>query len=433
MWYTLNAREQIERVVEVRLDYKGLPTGLIVTGGQLNKVSVRLRGPQELLRSMTNREISYDGSVRRDAGQERDPADDDGENKPPELRAYEVLEVTPSRMILEVDKIMETNLPVKVALRASPAASSVRLKDLVVDPPQVTVRGPASVIASMKEIQAEIPVDLAAEGKAVSEEVPLLAPPAVELNPQVVKVTWKIDVKRRTLSLQRDIIFEGENPNVSAQPSRANLMVSVPQAMVKDAGYLAQFQVSIPSDTAMPAEDGAVNAPLQVAVPQGGRVSEISPETVSISLASERISGLFRCSITKRDLGVVDERSSFGTDGMRGRVNKYPMTPEVALRLGACRWHVLSGQNRRSRVVIGKDTRLSGYVFENALAAGLLAAGMDVFLVGPCPLLRFPFSRPTCGRMWGWSSPRRITHSATTGSSFSTPKGSKSRMPMKIA
>ena len=182
-------------------------------------------------------------------------------------------------MILEVDKIMETNLPVKVALRASPAASSVRLKDLVVDPPQVTVRGPASVIASMKEIQAEIPVDLGAEGKAVSEEVPLLAPPAVELNPQVVKVTWKIDVKRRTLSLQR----EGENPNVSAQPSRANLMVSVPQAMVKDAGYLAQFQVSVPSDTAMPAEDGAVNAPLQVAVPQGGRVLKISPETVSIS------------------------------------------------------------------------------------------------------------------------------------------------------
>lgn len=79
LWYTLNAREQIERVVEVRLDYKGLPTGLIVTGGQLNKVSVRLRGPQELLRSMTNREISYTMDLSgRDAGQERDPADDGG-------------------------------------------------------------------------------------------------------------------------------------------------------------------------------------------------------------------------------------------------------------------------------------------------------------------------------------------------------------------
>ena len=69
----------------------------------------------------------------------------------------------------------------------------------------------------------------------------------------------------------------------------------------------------------------------------------------------------------------------FGTDGMRGRVNKYPMTPEVALRLGLAAGTFYRDKNRRSRVVIGKDTRLSGYVFENALAAGLLAAGMDVF------------------------------------------------------
>ena len=75
----------------------------------------------------------------------------------------------------------------------------------------------------------------------------------------------------------------------------------------------------------------------------------------------------------------------FGTDGMRGRVNKYPMTPEVALRLGLAAGTFYRDKNRRSRVVIGKDTRLSGYVFENALAAGLLAAGMDVFLVGPLP------------------------------------------------
>ena len=68
----------------------------------------------------------------------------------------------------------------------------------------------------------------------------------------------------------------------------------------------------------------------------------------------------------------------FGTDGMRGRVNKYPMTPEVALRLGLAAGTFYRDKNRRSRVVIGKDTRLSGYVFENALAAGLLAAGMPI-------------------------------------------------------
>ncbi|MDL2317164.1 phosphoglucosamine mutase [Desulfovibrio sp. OttesenSCG-928-A18] len=75
----------------------------------------------------------------------------------------------------------------------------------------------------------------------------------------------------------------------------------------------------------------------------------------------------------------------FGTDGMRGRVNKYPMLPEMALRLGlAAGSHFRTGK-RRHRVVIGKDTRLSGYIYENALTSGLCASGIDVFLVGPLP------------------------------------------------
>ena len=76
-------------------------------------------------------------------------------------------------------------------------------------------------------------------------------------------------------------------------------------------------------------------------------------------------------------------RRLFGTDGMRGRVNTYPMVPEVAMRLGLAAGTCFRTETGRNRVVIGKDTRLSGYVFENALTAGFCAAGMDVYLVGP--------------------------------------------------
>lgn len=76
----------------------------------------------------------------------------------------------------------------------------------------------------------------------------------------------------------------------------------------------------------------------------------------------------------------------FGTDGIRGPVNKYPMIPDLALRLGlAAGTYFRTNNQRRHRVVIGKDTRISGYIFENALTAGLCSAGMDVFLVGPLP------------------------------------------------
>ena len=75
----------------------------------------------------------------------------------------------------------------------------------------------------------------------------------------------------------------------------------------------------------------------------------------------------------------------FGTDGLRGQGNIFPMTPEIALKLGLAAGQYFRNGSKRHRVVIGKDTRLSGYVFEAALTSGLCANGMDVFLVGPLP------------------------------------------------
>jgi len=75
----------------------------------------------------------------------------------------------------------------------------------------------------------------------------------------------------------------------------------------------------------------------------------------------------------------------FGTDGVRGIANKHPMTTEVAMQLGRAAAYVFKHDDRRSRIVIGKDTRLSGYMIENALAAGICSMGVDVLLVGPLP------------------------------------------------
>jgi phosphoglucosamine mutase len=79
------------------------------------------------------------------------------------------------------------------------------------------------------------------------------------------------------------------------------------------------------------------------------------------------------------------KRRLFGTDGIRGVANQYPMTAEVALSLGRAVAEHFRQRGRRCRVVIGKDTRLSGYMFESALEAGIVSAGADVMLVGPLP------------------------------------------------
>jgi len=78
-------------------------------------------------------------------------------------------------------------------------------------------------------------------------------------------------------------------------------------------------------------------------------------------------------------------RRLFGTDGIRGTANTVPMTADIALRLGQAAGLMFTRGDHRHRVVIGKDTRLSGYMIEPALTAGFIGAGMDVLLAGPLP------------------------------------------------
>lgn len=91
--------------------------------------------------------------------------------------------------------------------------------------------------------------------------------------------------------------------------------------------------------------------------------------------------------VQNKDLGWGDQmsRKYFGTDGIRGRANTTPMTAQTALRVGMAAGRYFTRGDHRHRVVIGKDTRLSGYMIETALVAGFTSVGMDVLQFGPLP------------------------------------------------
>ena len=279
LWYTLNAREQVERVVEVRLDYKGLPSKLVVTAGQINKISVRLRGPLELLRSLSNRELAYTMDI---SGLTR------GENVIPlawdpaqELRAIQVIEVIPPRLNLTVDEIMESRVTVVPTLRASPLERSLRMEDVRAEPGQVSVRGPASIVASLKQVSAEVPADLETEDKLVNDEVPVLAPPSVEVTPPTVKVQRRLVVTRRNLSLQREIIPYDEASDLVIQPPRVSLVVSVPRSLASNPDYLSQFQAYARPEENI--DESNMKVAVEVIAPQGSRVVRVTPGEASIS------------------------------------------------------------------------------------------------------------------------------------------------------
>ncbi|EQD42507.1 phosphoglucosamine mutase, partial [mine drainage metagenome] len=93
-------------------------------------------------------------------------------------------------------------------------------------------------------------------------------------------------------------------------------------------------------------------------------------------------------------------RQYFGTDGIRGRVGTWPISADFMLRLGHAAGTVL-GRGARGTVLIGKDTRVSGYMFEAALEAGLVAAGCDVRLLGPLPTPAVAWLTQTLGASAG--------------------------------
>jgi phosphoglucosamine mutase len=87
---------------------------------------------------------------------------------------------------------------------------------------------------------------------------------------------------------------------------------------------------------------------------------------------------------TEPSAGVTHPRL-FGTDGVRGVANVFPMTSEMAMQLGRALAYICRSGDHRHRVIIGKDTRLSGYMLEHALASGIMSMGVDVALIGPLP------------------------------------------------
>ena len=122
----------------------------------------------------------------------------------------------------------------------------------------------------------------------------------------------------------------------------------------------------------------------------------------------------------------MTKRAYFGTDGIRGEANRYPMTAEVALRVGMAAGKLfMSKDDRRHLVVIGKDTRLSGYMIEPALVAGFTSVGMDVRLFGPLPTPGVAMMTRSLRADLGVMISASHTHYADTGIKLFGPDGSK--------
>ena len=274
LWYTVNAREQIERMVEVRLDYKGLPPGLVVLDGQLNKIQIRLRGPRELFRTMDARDLSHTvdlASVTK--GVNVLPLERQGTHG---FRTYQLLEIIPPHLTLEVDTVGSKEVPVAMRLRNPSAMDEDSVLHWISTAPgTVSLKGPESVLAGIRTLIVDAQPGSYTEGTTQILEAPILTPPNVEVRPSVVTAEYVVNLKRRSVTMLRQLNVEGKGDQCTPQPSRVRLRVAVPEHRATQDGYLDQVKAMV--SAADLDNHASADLPIQVHLPADARLESIAP------------------------------------------------------------------------------------------------------------------------------------------------------------
>ena len=280
LWYLVVGRDHVETQVELRVEYRGLPSGLVVGKGMTNHLSVRLRGSAELLRNLHSRDLVYTvdlSGVKRGANALPLHVAD-----MPDLKPFEILEVMPSRLILEADALSERVVPLSNKMLPLPENSPYVMSPVILEPSFVTVKGPEMQVNALESLAVIYdPTKNTSEGQHEAN-VAIAAPPQVEITPPVTTLRYSLELKAESIELDRIIQFDDEDGEYTITPSRVHVELSVPESLIHDMDYLDAVRIVVrpPADLA-PGASAAV--PPLAMLPSGSRLLQVDPSSVRIA------------------------------------------------------------------------------------------------------------------------------------------------------
>lgn len=283
MWYSVSVRDRMEGQLEVYLDYLGLPPNLVVTEGQIPKITVRLRGPETLMRSLLKQRLTKAidlSNVKK--GETFVPIAND--EIIPAFRAFEVIDIQPPRLAIKADALTERNVPLRTNVKSPLSGGALTVENLSVSPATVTLKGPEAVISGMPSLPLTIPLDAKAAGTTVEQNITLDTPSLVSASPPSVRVRYTITSGRKVISRLCDVKVAGNAANnFVVTPSTLSVMVEVPEALSQNAAYLNQLEVSVLPPHLEAGESRRVR--LRFKLPEGMTLLGPTDEEVNIARA----------------------------------------------------------------------------------------------------------------------------------------------------
>ena len=279
LWYTVTVRDKVESWVDVQVVFKGAPDNLIITDGLINKLSVRVRAARGLSRGLIGREATVVmdiSSITRGSN-----AIAVTREMLPFNSAYEVIEVSPSRIVIEADTIASREIGIESWFEGK-LAPDMFVKSLSLSPQQVSVRGGEKLVTGISRIRIPIPLntDVSAGFSKLTVAVP--APVNVTVTPPQVEVELEVSVRTRQMRFTRSIVpmayTDGHKPLIT--PERVVIVADIPESVAKDEKQLEAIvaSVALPPDIGV----GARALPVSVTLPENAKLVSVTPAEVTV-------------------------------------------------------------------------------------------------------------------------------------------------------
>ncbi|GHU95118.1 hypothetical protein AGMMS49974_05890 [Deltaproteobacteria bacterium] len=280
LWYVVSVRERLEAQVEVSIDYFGIPPGLVVTDGLISKVVVRLRGPEILLRSVTQQRLVRAvniASIKKGVTVVPLSSDTMG----PSFRAFEIVDIQPTRIVINADNLTERSVPLRPILNSPLRNGALTVGNVSVTPASVLLRGPERVVSAISSLPLTIMLDPQATGDTVSKNIVLDTPSLVTAVPSSVQVRYTITSGRTVLLRQCKVNLFTENSQLyDISPTVITVLVEVPEALSKNTSYLGQLDVNVVPPSIEPGQKA--KADLRFRLPAGMTLLNPPAEQVMI-------------------------------------------------------------------------------------------------------------------------------------------------------
>jgi YbbR domain-containing protein len=279
-WYLVTGREKVDTWMTMRVEMTGAPEGLYIKSGMVGSVDVLVRGPRGVARKIEEGQLVYTLNLGKIVPGKNllvfDP------KNIPLPKVYEVVEVRPSRLELEVERRTVKTVPVKIVFRSG-VPEGYAMSGARAVPDTVRLTGPAAKLEKMDEIRTQ-PIALPSPPPARFEErVSLDMPEEIDATPAAVQVSMAFVGKEMEITLKAPLLVRRpQGREVEFSPRSVTLRVRGPASIVSDKDFPGLVEASL--DLKADIEPGRYEAAYRVKMPQGCELMEAKPEKVSLTV-----------------------------------------------------------------------------------------------------------------------------------------------------